>query len=286
MRLLIIGCGYLGTHLAQIARRETGAVVAGFARNSTTIIAWKGQGYEMYEGDVERPDTLPQIKQFAPTHVVYCVAGGRAGGSALYRRIYFEGLNHVLAVFREDVKKPQVFFISSTSVYPQKDGQWVDETSFAEPENETAQVLRQAEQLLLTGYSQGTVLRVAGIYGVGRAVLAAKIINSPSLIVDDNPRRWLNLIRVEDIASAIVSLARHPLSVGATINLCDNEPVALGEYYSWIRAQFSLPPVQFAPVPDKPLNKRISTRKLRETFGFQPQYPDFRVGLADVIRDF
>ncbi len=285
MRLLIVGCGYLGTRLAQIAREKPGTVVAGAARNPTTRQEWQSRGYEVFEADVSDIDSLHSVVPFAPTHVVYCVAGGRAGGAGLYRKLYFEGLKHVLAVLEQFAPvMAHVFFTSSTSVYEEKNGEWVDEESPANPDSPTAAVLREAEIMLLQQrHVHTTVLRVAGIYGPGRGVLVQRAREVGKAPVEDDPRRWLNFIHVDDIALSILSLAETALSRGQIYNLCDDEPIRLGDYYSWIRRQAGLTTVQFAPGAAKPLNKRISNLKLKNTTGFRCRYPSIREGLAGAV---
>lgn len=285
MKLLVIGCGYLGTRLAQLARERLGMDVAGFARNSETIQKWREEGFQVFHGDVIDPSSLEPIAHFKPDHILYCVAGGRAGGETLYRQIYLEGLKNVVAAQALSTAVPRIYFVSSTSVYPQDDGAWVDEKSPCDPIRPTARVLRQAEDFLLKSYPLPTVLRIAGIYGPGRSVLVDKIKSTTGQIIQDNPHRWLNLAHVDDISRALIALMSlspdsQDYRANGIFNIVDDEPVQIGTYYDWVLQTFSLPPAQFAPGISKSLNKRVSHQKLKRTLGFECRYPSFREGLS------
>lgn len=280
---MIVGCGYLGAALARMARDRGGVSVAGFARNSETLREWSARGFETIEGDVTRPADFAQMARFAPDAVVYCVAGGRAGGENLYRAIYHDGLSHLLDALGQVAPAAKVIFTGSTSVYTESDGAWVDETSPAEPRDGTAAILRRTEKMLLARWPGAFALRLAGIYGPGRGVLLQKVLKTADQPVDDNPERWLNLIHVEDIAAGILDLMQIAPVEGGIYNLCDDEPIRLGDYYDWVRTTAGLPPVQFAPAQPRPLNKRISNRKIKSLFPRNLLYPNFRAGLATDI---
>ena len=95
------------------------------------------------------------------------------------------------------------FFTSSTSVYAQTDGSWVDESSLAEPTRETGKILRETEEIVLR--AGGIVARVAGIYGPGRSFLLRKFLAGEA-VIDRERDRFLNQVHRDDIASAMLLL--------------------------------------------------------------------------------
>ena len=88
---------------------------------------------------------------------------------AAYRRAYVEGLVNLLA--RLPTPGPRVIFTSSTSVYGQDDGSWVDEASPTLPPRETGRILLEAEAALSGSGRDFSILRLGGIYGPGRTRL-------------------------------------------------------------------------------------------------------------------
>ena len=126
--------------------------------------------------------------------VVHCASSGADS----YRHVYRDGAANLAACF----PSARLIFTSSTSVYPQRDGSSVTEDSPAEPASENAQILRQAEKIILD--HDGIVLRVAGIYGPGRSFLLRSVMNGTSVISD----HFVNQVHRDDVASAISFLAR------------------------------------------------------------------------------
>src|SRR5205085_6200425 len=103
---------------------------------------------------------LEQVRQnsFPSDLVVHC-ASSRGGDADQYRRIYRDGVVNLLQSF----PGARIVFTSSTSVYGQRDGSWVDENSPAEPGTAKGEILREAEEIVLA--HDGIVLRLGGIYG-------------------------------------------------------------------------------------------------------------------------
>ena len=100
--------------------------------------------------------------------------------------------------------RPRTFlYTSSTSVYAQTDGEWVDETSAAEPRHETGRILRETEDLVRQ--ENGLVARLAGIYGPGRSALLRKFLSGEARI-EEGGERYLNQAHRDDIAAALFHL--------------------------------------------------------------------------------
>ncbi|MEO2092124.1 MAG: sugar nucleotide-binding protein, partial [Gemmataceae bacterium] len=90
----------------------------------------------------------------------------------------------------------RLLYISSTSVYGQTDGAWIDETSPTEPLEESGRVILEAEQTLRQFRPDAVVLRFAGIYGPGRVLRKASLLKGEP--VPGDPDRFINLIHVDD----------------------------------------------------------------------------------------
>ena len=181
-------------------------------------------------------------------------------------------------------------YVSSSSVYGQRDGEWIDETASTEPEEPAGKIVLEAESLLRARLPSAIVLRFSGIYGPGR-LLRRTAIEAGEPIVGD-AEKWLNLIHVDDGANAVM-VAAERAEPGSIVNVCDDEPVRRREFYRTMAGLLNAPEPRFvSPPPDAPTtphergNRRIRNRRLHE-LGVSLSYPNYRVGLSasSAIRD-
>ncbi|MDQ6622993.1 MAG: sugar nucleotide-binding protein, partial [Verrucomicrobiota bacterium] len=196
-----------------------------------------------------------------------------------YRRVYLQSAQHLAAAF----PNAALIFTSSTSVYPQTNGEWVTEESPAEPARATGRILRDTEDFVLS--AGGIVARLAGIYGPGRSALLRKFLAREAAI--DPQDRFLNQVHRDDIASALFHLAQNaPTISGRVFNVSDHHPILQRDAYAWLAAQLQrpLPPIASAPAERKrgPSNKRVSSRRLQD-LGWQPKYPTFDAAMTESI---
>jgi nucleoside-diphosphate-sugar epimerase len=269
-RLLIAGCGYVGLATAELFRGAGWEVVgwtksARASEKSFVVRAVNIADRGAVEAAAENFDA-----------VIDCASSG-GGGAESYREVYLEGARNLLAVLRA----PRFIFTSSTSVYAQRDGEWVDEESVAEPAHETGKILREAEELVRQ--SGGTIARLAGIYGPGRSALLRKFLADEARIEGDGSR-WLNHAHRDDIAAALLRLAT--AAAGGIFNIADDEPIAQSDACAWLAAKLHrpLPPIATEPATRKrgASNKRVSNRKLR-SLGWAPRFPNFAAGMERTV---
>src|SRR5262245_30545485 len=217
---LIVGCGYLGRVVASrwIA---TGRRVAALTRHNAEQL--RSLGLEPITGDVLDPASLRNLP--AASTVLYAVGFDRNAGHSM-RAVYVTGLAHLLDTLPA---ASRFIYISSTSVYAQTNGDWVNEDSATEPTEEPGQVALEAERLLRTKRPDAIILRFAGIYGPNRLLRQKPLLNGEPLIGD--AEKWLNLVHVEDGASAILA-AEARGTPGETYNIADGTPVTRREFYT------------------------------------------------------
>jgi nucleoside-diphosphate-sugar epimerase len=201
----------------------------------------------------------------------------RSAGKSM-REVYVGGLINVLGAL-PDVRR--FVYVSSTSVYGQADGGWVDEAAPTEPAEDNGRVVLEAEQLLRDRRPDAIILRFAGIYGPGRKMRWAAVQRGEPIATD--PDGWLNLIHVEDGATAVVAAAERGRP-GATYNVADDRPVIRREFYAEMAALLGAPQPGFAPTPER-TNRRIGNRRMRDELAVELRFPDFRAGLRDAIGD-
>lgn len=288
MRVLIVGCGYVGLPLgAELVRR--GHEVFGLRRSVLAEAALKAAGLTPLHADISRPDSLKALPRDFDW-VVNCTASG-GGGAEDYRKIYLEG-NRNLVAWLADLPPKKFVYTSSTSVYAQNDGSTVTETSPTEPEADTAKVLVETEKFLLSAVAErefpAVILRVAGIYGPARGHAFKQFLRGEARLEGDGSR-WLNMIHQDDLIG--VSLAALERGVAGEIyNAADNAPPTQRDFFAWLAAELNqaMPPQVAADAETwrkrGVTNKRVSNAKLRAELHYDFQFPDFRAGYAPELR--
>ena len=287
MRVLIVGCGYVGLPLgAELARR--GHEVFGLRRSALAEAEMKAAGITPLHADVTRPDSLQNLPHDFDW-VVNCTASG-GGGADDYRKVYLEGNRNLIAWLAASPPKKFVY-TSSTSVYAQNDGSVVTENSPTEPEAATAKVLVETEKLLLAAVAErkvpAVILRVAGIYGPARGHSFKQFLRGEAHIEGDGAR-WLNMIHRDDLIGVIIAALERG-APGETYNAADDAPPSQLEFFTWLAAELNqpLPPkiTADAEVWRKRgvTNKRVSNAKLRAELKYEFRFPDFRAGYAAEI---
>lgn len=269
---LVVGCGYLGRRVA--ARWvAAGRRVAALTRRNAAALA--AVGIEPVTGDVLDPASLRNLP--AASTVLYAVGMDRAAGRSM-REVYVRGLANVLAALPGFER---FVYVSSTGVYGQTDGEWVDEASPTEPTEESGRVVLDAERTLRAAAPGAVILRFAGIYGPGRLLRQQPLLNGDPLVGDAD--KWLNLIHVDDGVSAVLAAER--AEPGGTFCVADDGPVSRRAFYTHLAELLGAPPARFEPPanPHPEPNRRVSNRRAREVLGWAPAFPTYREGLAAAV---
>lgn len=287
MRVLIVGCGYVGLPLGTELTR-LGHEVFGLRRHADAEEDLIRAGIKPLYADITNANELSGVpREF--DWVVNCVASG--GGSAEdYRRTYLQGTRHLLDWLEPAPRK--FVYTSSTSVYGQNDGAIVTEMDITNPLTETANVLIETEKLLLNAASErnfpAIILRLAGIYGPGRGYWLRQFLNGEARL-DDAGDRILNMIHRDDVVGAIFA-ALESASAGSIVNVADNEPATQRTVFEWLAKTLERPMLETIPNETSPArkrgatNKRVSNSRLRHELHYQLKYPTFREGFAAELR--
>ncbi|GHB13552.1 SDR family oxidoreductase [Salinicola rhizosphaerae] len=276
---LILGCGDIGTQLGK-QLSDAGHRVIGGRRN---VAALDGTGIEPVALDVTDEAALAALPD--ADILVYAVTADRFEEAA-YEAAYPQGLKAVIQAFSGREKPPQhVFFVSSTSVYGQQEGEEVDETSATEPSGFSGTLMREAEQALLDNELAGTVVRFSGIYGPGRDRLIRQV--SEGRIAAANPPMYSNRIHRDDCAGVMAHLIQRAVdgkSLEPVYLASDSDSAPLHEVMAWIAKRLK---VEANEVIQSPLRRRSSKRcnnaRLLES-GYAFRYPTFREGYEDVLQ--
>ncbi|AGG88002.1 MULTISPECIES: SDR family oxidoreductase [Rhodanobacter] len=272
-RVLLAGCGDLGERVAQRLRARGDEVWALRRRPP----ARGGHGIHWLRGDLADPASLHGLPA-GITRLVYLPAP-TTRDKATYRAIFVDGLRHLLDAL-DTRKLAQVLFVSSSAVYGEHDGDWVDETTATDPPGFNGAVLLEAEQWLAQQPLPATVLRLAGLYGPGRLQLIERLRTGQARVPRETPH-WANRIHVDDAAAAIVHLlglkSPQPLYLGV-----DDTPMPLDELYDFLAVLIDAPLPAEGAAPTGVGSKRLSNARLRAS-GWAPQWPDAREGYAMLL---
>jgi nucleoside-diphosphate-sugar epimerase len=276
LRILIAGCGYVGQATADLLY-ERGWKVQGWTSSVQSVEQLAAKPYAVRSVDITDPAVTSATREQFDV-VVQCTSS-RGGDCHEYRRLYLEGAGNLLRAF----PGARLLFASSTSVYAQQHGGIVDETSPANPAHEKGQVLREAEELVLS--HNGIVARLGGIYGPGRSFLLRKFLAGEA-VLDQADDRFINQAHRDDIAAALLLLAEQgPEPGGRIYNVVDDQPILARDAYQWLSAhlQRSLLTGKIAARRKRgDSNKRVSNKRVR-ALGWAPRYPNFVVGMTESV---
>jgi nucleoside-diphosphate-sugar epimerase len=279
-RLLVFGCGYLGIRVALNAV-SAGHVVWATTRRANRARELESAGVRPLIADWNDPRTLAHLPPV--DRVLVSVSYDRGGGRSRFES-QVGGFRRLLSVMPPETN---MCYISTTGVYHQTGGLWVDETSSTRPDREGGKSHLWAEGLLHRNRpaSPWTILRLAGIYGPGRVPRAADVIAGRPILAAEQGN--LNLVHVDDAAAAVDASwqAKKRLYVVA-----DGCPVVRGEFYREIARQCSVRPPTFEPSPPdarvsmrSDSNKRVWNRRMKRELLPRLRFPTYRAGLSDVL---
>jgi nucleoside-diphosphate-sugar epimerase len=282
--LFSFGFGYTAQALARRLAAE-GWIVGGTCRTAEKAAALRGAGFRAELFDRDRPLALQALE--GVTHLLASVPPDAAG-------------DPVLAVHGDDIAEIEglrwLGYLSTTGVYGDRAGGWVDETTELSPSGERGRRRVSAERAWLELWRERGVpvhtFRLAGIYGPARSPFDALRVGRAKRI--DKPGQVFSRIHVEDLASVLAASIARPRP-GAVYNVCDDDPVAPEAVVAHAATLLGLPAPPLVPLEAAGLSamarsfyddsKRVSNRLIKDELGVTLRYPDYRAGLAAILAD-
>jgi nucleoside-diphosphate-sugar epimerase len=271
VRRLVIGCGYLGERIARMwcdAGDDVYATTRGGRADALSAAAVRPLILDVTQEPGPLP--LPEVDT-----VVFAVGRDRRSGATM-ADIHVKGLGAVLDALPSSTGR--VIYVSSTGVYAQDAGEWVDEDSVCEPLLEGGMACLSAERLL-SAHARGrdaVALRLAGLYGPGRIPLAADVATGRPIA--NSADAYLNLIHVDDAARAVVAAAAAEPIADRCYTVSDGNPSIRGEYVRLLATRLGVAPPLFTGGGG--LGKRVRNARLVGKLGLRLHYPSYREGLA------
>jgi len=272
-KILIAGCGAIGSELAGVLSAK-GYDVTGLKRKPPL----SAPGSVRYvAADICSPADLADLDGDFTQAFFIVSPDGRTEQS--YRAVYETGLNNLLARLPDT----NWIMVSSTSVYGQTGGEWVDEDSVAESGNVTSRLIRQAEQKLIALSPANIVVRFSGIYGPGREYLLRQAMQAPA--IQQTPPYFTNRIHQRDCVGVLAFLLEQSLA-GKALAQCylasDDDPAPMWDVMAWLAERLHCPPpVVKAADADAGMNKRCSNARLKE-LGYRFRYPSYKDGYLEL----
>lgn len=287
MRVAILGCGYVGLELGR-QLTAAGHGVTGVRRSADGIAAIERAGFSPVRADLTDADALAEVPDVDA--LVFAASAGGGGASAA-RGVYLDGLETVIDHFSDREPSPErLVYTSSTGVYGDHEGDWVDEETPIHPKTEREKILSEAEQRAGGGGINGTVVRFGGLYGPNRHRLERYL---------DGPvtAGHLNMIHRDDAAGVVRFLLTGDLARDDVVLAVDDEPVEKRAFADWLADECGVdqPPKRTVgerlardDLPESrarriAADKRCSNRKLR-SLGYEFAYPTYREGYRAAIR--
>ncbi|MDO9423548.1 MAG: SDR family oxidoreductase [Methylobacter sp.] len=276
-KILIVGCGAIGSELGRVLSAQ-GHQVTGLKRKPPLSASGP---INYVAADISSAANLSDLDTDFTQAFFILSPDGRNEQSC--RAVYETGLNNLLARLPDT----QWLMVSSTSVYGQTQGEWVDEDSIAEPQNITSRLIRQAEQTLMDLNPANIVVRFSGIYGPGREYLLRQAMQVPA--IQKKPPYFTNRIHQQDCVRVLCFLLEQRLA-GKALAQCylasDDDPAPTWEVMTWLADRLHCQPPTVKTVDaDTGMNKRCSNARLK-ALSYEFQYPSYKDGYLALITHY
>ncbi len=277
-KILIVGCGAIGYELASTLA-DLGHEVVGLKRNPPT----ENQGkFNYFRADITVSADLEALDTDFE-HIFFIVSTDSRNENS-YHDIYGTGIDNLLNKLGRSGSQASWIFVSSTSVYGQNQGEWVDENSITVPTKSTSLKIVNAEQKLMASNPANVVVRFSGIYGPGREYLVRMAKQTPS--IQQKPPYFTNRIHQSDCVGVLVFLLEQRLA-GVSLEQCyvasDDDPAPLWDVITWMTEKLHCnPPSAKIADNDAGMNKRCRNDRLKK-LGYNFIYPSYKNGYLELI---
>ena len=266
----ILGCGYVGSALAEYWQEQghfvTGTTtsterVALLSKTVSQAVVIEGNDLSGLRSLLQGQDTL--VVSVAPT-------GFQEADGSTYEATYLTTAKNLVTALGQCPSVKQVIYLSSCSVYGDRQGKWVDETAQIDPLEYKSQVIHEAEKIILQAANDRQkvcVLRLGGIYGPGRE-LVNMFGGLAGMTMPGKGDRFINWVHRDDIISAIDFARLNQLD--GIYNLVDDSQLTVKEQVKLVCARYGLPQVNWDSSKFSPPRKslQVSNQKLK-TAGYE-----------------
>ena len=297
LKILFAGCGDISlrtiTKLQQVGSDPVWPVLA-MRRN----LAKLPKGIDAVAGDVRDSDGLWELLEDKAMDTLVVTLTPTEMSDEGYRDSYVVAAQSIKAAIEKSSQPPSlIIWVSSTGVYGQSEGEWVDELTMTSPASFRGKRLLEAESIIDSLPVASVVVRFSGIYGPGRNRLISQVKRGE--LAPELPVTWTNRIHAEDCAGVIAHLLGK-FSCGEFLEksyiATDNKPVPAYEMQHWLANEMGLEPGENSkgsvhnsldmtqPIKPRAGSRRCSNQRLLES-GYEFLYPTYREGYRALLNE-
>lgn len=287
-KLFCFGYGYSCAHLASYLLNEGKYAVAGTTRDPEKLQKMRKKGIKAFIFDIEKPLPDPLYILKDATHILISTPPSDEGDPAF--------IAHAADILDISPGPEWIGYLSTTSVYGDRDGAWVDETSKVNPTSKRGSRRTKAESQWMRLYEKHNlpvhIFRLAGIYGPERSALDSVRAGTARRI--NKPGHAFSRIHVDDIIQVLVASMKKP-SPGSVYNVCDDLAAPSHEVISFACELLDIEPPPLVPFEEADMapmarsfykeSKRVSNQKIKDELGIDLIYPDYLTGLPACLAE-
>jgi nucleoside-diphosphate-sugar epimerase len=284
-KIFCFGLGFTGSALVREVRAK-GWVASGTCRENTHKNVWAEAGVQSYHFDGRKVSEAVENAVREASHVLVTIPPQKDSGDVV--------LKHLKKILTGSSQLQWLGYLSTTGVYGNRDGEWVDETSALKPgfdhQHRRAEAEEQWHDLYREDQVPVHIFRLAGIYGPGRNLLQRVRQGSARRI--DQPGLVFNRIHVEDVVQVLIASIDHP-HPGTIYNVSDDVPSSPAEAVAFACKLLNIETPPLVALEDAGLsemgrgfyltNKRVRNHKIKEELRVQLRYPDYKAGLRAML---
>ncbi len=284
-KLFCFGLGFTGSALVGEVRAR-GWAASGTCRENARQDVWTGAGVQSYCFDGQGTSEAVENAVREASHVLVTIPPQKDAGDVV--------LKHFKKTLTDSSQLRWLGYLSTTGVYGNRDGGWVDETSELKPGFDHQRRRVEAERQWLSLYKEHQVpvhiFRLAGIYGAGRNLLQRVRQGSARRI--DQPGLVFNRVHVEDVVQVLIASMNRP-HPGAIYNVSDDVPSSPAEAVAFACELLHVDVPPLIALEDAELskmgrsfyltNKKVRNHKIKAELGVQLRYPDYKAGLRALL---
>ncbi|QLE59298.1 SDR family oxidoreductase [Nostoc sp. TCL26-01] len=270
MNIAVIGCGYVGCAIAQYWQQNSNFTITATTTTPERIPTLEKVAQKVILTPGNDLDKLITVINNQDT-VLLSVG---AKGADVYQATYIETAKALVAALQQNSSVQQLIYTSSYSVYGDRNGEWVDETTPAIPTTPNGEILKATEDILLAASSphlRVCILRLGGIYGIGRELMKI-FARVPGTTRPGDGSDITNWIHLDDIVGSIEFVRQHQLQ--GIYNLVDDAHLSSKELLDTLLAKHNLTPVTWDNTlkSNRPYNTKVSNQKIKEA-GYKLIHP-------------
>lgn len=291
LNALIIGCGDIGVRVGGRLKPQ-GYGVSAVVRSGESSTRLRTRGFDTTISNLDQPH--PELTLCDGNTLIFYFAPPPSSGDTDPRMKNFLG-----TLSNHSIQPAGILYISTTAVYGERDGNWVDEATPTHPIAARGKRRLDAESQLREYHRHQqvpvTILRVAAIYSANRLPLKQIEARTPILKLEEAP--YSNRIHADDLAEICIAAAQFNRDRALIFNVSDGNPGSISQYYQQVAQRFDLPspPLISLQEAEQQLSpgmlsylresKRIDNRRMLDTLRVSLRYPTLEEGLRQCVAE-